>query len=529
MTKEKVDLIVHNANIYTVNEEFGISEAMAIIGDEIVEVGPEHQILNKYSSEHMIDASKSFIYPGFIDAHSHFMGYATNLNRVNLIGCMSPEEMFNRVAEFDKNKDIEWIVGRGWDQTLWDEKEFPEKSWLDENLGHRNVVLRRIDGHAALVNQKVLDLAGIDANTKVEGGVIEVKDGKCTGILIDNAVDLVTELIPENNVAQKLYLAKQAEQNCIEKGLTSVCDAGVDYEDAMIYFDWYKNDKLKIKMYAMLNPNKRNTSTFLLKGAYKDENLSITSFKFYADGALGSRGANLKEEYTDDHGNKGLTLTSIDTMRSVGIKILEKGFQMNTHAIGDQAVHDVLNLYAELLKGNNDRRWRIEHSQVVDPADLHLYGDFNIIPSVQPTHATSDMDWADERLGDERMRGAYAYKSLLKQNGMLALGTDFPVEDIDPLKTLLAGMRRTDLEGEPEGGFQMEESLSFEECIRGVTIWAAIANFEEETKGSLEKGKKADFVIFNRDLKDLNADNFNNYQVLSTYINGVKVFEREKK
>lgn len=524
---EQVDLIVHNANIYTVDEAFSVQDAIAIRGDSIVEIGAENHILNKYGSNEIIDAAKAFIYPGFIDAHSHFIGYAKHLNQLDLLNCNSEDEMHERLLKFKSGMEGKWLLGRGWDQNLWADKSFPDKEWLDENLPEYFVILKRIDGHAALVNGNVLELAGIDETTIIEGGKVEISNGKCTGILIDNAVDLVTALIPKMDEKVLLELVKKAEKNCFEKGLTSVCDAGLNFEDVQHLRKWHEEDELQIKTYIMLEPSKENFNHYLQKGPIQNRDISINSFKFYVDGALGSRGACLLQPYSDDPDNSGFLLTPLDSLRDFADKLYQYGFQMNCHAIGDSANRSILKIYAKQLKDNNDRRWRIEHAQVVHKDDLAFYRDFNIIPSVQPTHATSDMLWAENRLGKDRIDRAYAYRDLMQQNGMIALGTDFPVEQIDPLLTLLSATKRTDTEGNPENGFLNEQSLSFQEAIRGMTIWAAIANFEENHKGSLENGKKADFVILNRNLQHLDASNFNDYKVLQTFLNGKSVYKND--
>jgi predicted amidohydrolase YtcJ len=482
--------------------------------------------MNKYAAPLIIDAKQQFIYPGLIDAHAHFMGYAKSLNQLDMRGVESKEALYSKLADFSTESSSDWITGRGWDQNIWEDNTYPNKTWLDETFPNKYFVLKRVDGHAALVSQNVLDLAGITTVSHMAGGKVEVIDGKCTGILIDNAVDLVTKLIPEPSNEELLNLVLKAQKNCFEKGLTTVSDAGLDLEDVARIKQWQHDNKLLLKLYIMLNPTPENFDHFLSMGVEKNDQLTISSFKFYSDGALGSRGAHLLESYTDDEDNVGLELTSIDTLRKYAKLIYDAGFQMNTHAIGDGANREMLHLYGEFLQGTNDRRWRIEHAQVVQEDDRPLFAKYTIIPSAQPTHATSDMKWAIDRLGNERIGRAYAYKSLKDQNGMIALGTDFPVESIDPLYTLLSAVSRTDKNGDPHGGYYMEEGLSFEDCLRGMTIWAAMANFEDEKKGSLVQGKKADFVLFNRNLADLTWEDFDKYQTELLCINGKVVYKR---
>lgn len=512
-----VDLILHNGKIYTVDEQFTIAEAMAVNGDSIVAVGAEHEILNKFHSKNQINLANKPVYPGLIDAHCHFVGYAKYSALLNLHGCRSIGELNSRLDSFIAQNDGDWIVGRGWDQNLWADKTFPTNTYLNEHYPNKYIVLKRVDGHAALVNQKVLDLAEFSVHTKISGGEIKVENGKCTGILVDNAIDVVEKLIPEPSDEEMKNLLLKAQEDCFSKGLTTLSDAGLDYENIELLRGMKREGSLKIGLYIMLNPTRKNFNSYLADGPIRENGITIRSFKFYADGALGSRGACLLKPYTDRNDHHGLILTSPDTLEIRAKRVHDAGFQVNTHAIGDSANRLILDIYSRILKGTNDKRWRIEHAQVVDPADLAKFREFNIIPSIQPTHAVSDMSWAKERLGEERIPNAYAYRSLLEQNGLVALGTDFPVESIDPLRTILAATNASDI------GVSKDQTLTFEECIRGMTIWAAMANFEETEKGSIEPGKKADFIIFNRDLNLLNNNNLSDYSVISTYLSGQKV------
>lgn len=520
----KVDLLVHNAKIYTVDNTFSITDAMAIKNGKIIALGPENEIMNKYYADETIDAKTRPVFPGFIDAHCHFLAYGLNLENINLTGTASFEEVLNRVKNKGEANQSGWILGRGWDHNSWAVKEFPDKDSLDLLFPNTPVFLRRIDGHAALANQQALDQAGITTETKVDGGVIEVKNGKLTGILIDKAVELVSKVIPQPGVEDKKNALLKAQENCFEKGITTVDDAGLEKEEVELIDQLQKEDELLMKVYAMLSPSNENFERYLPNGPYITDKLSVRSFKFYADGALGSRGALLINPYSDDPGNTGLLQNSAEYFRKNAQKVLSSGFQMNTHCIGDSANRMILNIYGELLKGVNDKRWRIEHAQVVHPEDFKLFKENTVIPSVQPTHATSDMDWADERLGKERLKSAYAYKKLLEQNGIIALGTDFPIEDIDPMKTFYAAVVRKDGQGNPASGFQMDNSLSREEALKGMTIWAAVSNFEEENKGSLEIGKSADFIILDRDIMVVPEKDLLNTKVLYTIIDGKKVY-----
>lgn len=522
----QADLVVHNAKIYTVDSVFTIAEAMAIKDGKILEVGPDNQIKNKYRAKEELDGRLRSIYPGFIDGHCHFLGYGLSFSKVNLMGTTSWQEVLDRTLEFAKENPEGWILGRGWDQNDWEVKEFPTKKDLDSLFPDRAVMLQRVDGHAAIANSKAFELAKVDANTTIEGGIIEVKEGVLSGILIDNAVERVGSAVPMLSDDQRTNALKIAEEKCFEVGLTTLSDAGTDFETVELIKKLHEANELRMRIYSMLSPSDQNKEKYYKDGPYKTPRLNVRSFKYYADGALGSRGALLKKEYSDDKGNQGILITDSARLAEAAKKLHANGFQMNTHCIGDRANKLVTDIYAQLLKGSNDQRWRIEHSQLVSQEDLKNFKEYNIIPSVQPTHATSDMYWLLERLGEVRVKDAYAYKTLMEQNGLIALGTDFPVEDIDPIKTFYAAVFRKDSKGYPEGGFQMENALSREETLKGMTIWNAIANFEEKEKGSLEKGKFADFVILDKDIMSVDESDILSSQVLITYLNGEKVFER---
>jgi predicted amidohydrolase YtcJ len=389
------------------------------------------------------------------------------------------------------------------------------------------VLLTRIDGHAAIANQPALNLANIKPGLQVAGGAVEVQNGRLTGMLIDNAIDLVSSKIPapgEKEVREALVVA---QRNCFEQGLTTIDDCGLNYRDVELVEKLQKTGELKMKLYIMLSDNPPNYDFLFNRGRIKTGKLHVRAFKVYADGALGSRGACLLQPYTDKPGHSGFLLSSKEHFDSVASMIYAKGFQMCTHAIGDSGNRVVLNIYGKYLKEKNDLRWRIEHAQVVNKSDFALFGRYSVIPSVQPTHATSDMYWAGDRIGEERIRGAYAFNDLLQQNGWLPLGTDFPVEDISPFKTFYAAVARKDAKGWPEEGYQKDNALSRESTLRGMTIWAAKSNFEENEKGSLEKGKFADLIILDKDIMKIPETEILTVKVLQTFVNGEKVFDRK--
>jgi len=528
--KTTADLLVYNAKIYTVDSSFSTAEAMAVKDGKIVETGTTQALTDKYETANKIDAQGKFIYPGFIDAHAHFYRYGLGLQTADLVGTNSWDEILQRLQTFNSQNvsdSSSWLIGRGWDQNDWQVKEFPSKEKLDEQYPNKPVILTRVDGHAAIANQKALDLAGIQPGQTITGGTFEVKNGKLTGILIDNAIDLVSAKIPDATPDQIAKSLLQGQQNCFAVGLTTVDDCGIAYNEALFMDSLQKKGDLKMRVYAMLSDAQRNYDFLFKNGKIKTDYLNVRSFKVYADGALGSRGACLLQPYNDRKDWYGFLLSNPEHFDSVANIISQHDFQMCTHAIGDSGNRAILNIYGKYLKGKNDKRWRIEHSQVVNAADFALFGTYSIIPSVQPTHATSDMYWAEDRLGAERVKGAYAFNDLKKQNGWIPLGTDFPVEDISPFKTFLAAVFRVDAKGYPAGGYQMENALTKQDAIRGMTIWAAKSNFEEAEKGSLEKGKFADFIILDKDLMTTTANDVLNTNVLATYIGGMNVYQKK--
>tara|TARA_Y100000739_G_C20585774_1_gene455195 strand:- start:39 stop:1598 length:1560 start_codon:yes stop_codon:yes gene_type:complete len=518
----EVDLIISNAKVYTVNENFDILESFAVKDGRIVEVGSSKLIRKKYKSKNTIDAKGKTIMPGFIDAHCHFYGYGKNMRELSLYNTKS----FDEIIKIIKNSKIKerWIIGRGWDQNDWKEKQFPDKKKLDILFPNTPIFLTRIDGHAALVNQKALDLAEINASTKVKGGKILKEKGELTGMLIDKAMNLVQNKIPKIDKKEIKEALKKAELDCFKNGLTTVSDAGLSKKIINIINEMHQENELKIRVYCMVSDDKENLNYFLEKGPLKTDRINVTSVKSFSDGALGSRGACLIQPYTDENTNYGLFFKNENYFLSLAEKCYENNFQLNIHCIGDSATRIILQVYSKILEKNNDRRWRIEHCQVVNEKDFKKFKEYKIIPSVQPTHATSDMPWAIKRLGKKRLKYSYANKMLLEYAGTIALGTDFPIEKINPILTFYAATIRKDSKGFPNKGFQTENALSKEETLKGMTIWAAYANFEEKEKGSIEKDKVADFVILNQNIMEVEDSLILKTKVLETFVNGEKVF-----
>ncbi|WP_081209384.1 amidohydrolase [Salegentibacter sediminis] len=520
--KKAADLLVYNAKVYTVNPDFESLEAFVVKDGKFLEIGTTDALREKYKAREDLDVGGKAVFPGFIDSHAHFFGLGLQQQKVDLTGTKSFEEVVQRIVDFQEKRNADFITGRGWDQNDWEVKEFPVKDTLDQLFPDTPVAITRIDGHALLANQAALDLAGITTETPFEGGDIVQKDGKLTGILVDNPMGLITNAEPVPSRKEQIDALLEAQEICFSYGLTTVDDAGINKSTVELIDSLQQAGDLKIRIYAMLSNTEENLDHYLDKDPIKTDRLNVRSVKFYGDGALGSRGAALKEEYSDRPGHFGALLSSPEDFKKTAERVANSKFQLNTHAIGDSANYLVLETYDKLLQDGEDRRWRVEHSQVIDEEDFNYFSK-NIIPSVQPTHATSDMYWAEDRLGEERIKGAYAYKKLLDQAGVLPLGTDFPVEKVSPFLTFYAATVRQDTDQFPEGGFMKEQALSREETLKGMTIWGAYANFEEQEKGSIEAGKFADFIILDKDIMEIDAREIPEVKVLETYVNGEKV------
>ena len=523
--KEPVDLVIRNAHIVCLDGAGTQVQAMAIHEGQIVALGKEHEILNAYRGLIVEDVQGATVYPGLIDAHSHLLGYALNLAHTDLVGTTSWEEVVSQLKEEHIQSTTPWVRGRGWDQNDWSLSDFPDREALDELFPNRPVALQRIDGHAVIANRHALELTRLwNAKSLPGGEILRRPDGTPTGVLIDGAADSLLARIPKPSAATKTEALRTAEQRLVACGLTTVTDAGLDVDDIALLDSLHQTGDLKLRVVAMANPTEPNFQAMSERGGWDTPRLKAQSFKFYMDGALGSRGAALLEPYDDRPGHRGLLLQSMDEYEAQLRRIHADGFQAATHAIGDSAARLVLGAYERVLSGPNDHRWRVEHAQVIHPDDLNRFGTSSIIPSVQPTHATSDMYWAGVRLGRGRIRRAYAYADLRDQLGMIPLGTDFPVEDVDPRKTFLAAVARQDAARYPEEGFHVDQALTPRDAMLGMTLWAALASRMDTLTGSLEVGKRADFVITNRDwLKLSDPHEVLNAQILQTFIDGEQV------
>lgn len=517
------DAVFYNGVVYTLNDSMPVVQGFAVSKGKILVMGSNEDVQGIRASRH-VDLNGKAVYPGFYDAHCHFYGYAIDRRKIWLTGTASFDDILDTLVLHRERLFMGWLFGRGWDQNDWVDKDYPDRRQLDSLFPDVPVFLLRIDGHAALVNSKAMSICGITADTRIEGGKVEVVNGRATGLLIDNAVDLVKKRIPSPGRQLETEALLEAQQLCFAVGLTSLVDAGLDPSTIDLIDSLQKAGALKMRMNIMVSYSPRNLELYRSKGRYRTDRLHVCSFKLYADGALGSRGACLLHDYADLPGHKGFLLSSPDSLKSVARRVREMGFQLNTHCIGDSANSLLLSLYAGALKGKNDLRWRIEHAQCLAPDDFSIFRDYSIIPSVQPVHATSDMYWAGERLGKDRLKTAYAYKRLLEQNGVIAGGSDFPVEDINPLYGFYAAVARKDQKGYPEGGFQKADALTREEALKAMTVWAAYASFEEKERGSLSPGKDADFVVLEDDLMKAPEKDLFRIQVQQTWIAGERVY-----
>lgn len=521
--QEKADFIVINANVYTVNNNFDKAESFAVKDGKFIAVGTNDEIQSKYTSLKTVDAKNQTVVPGLIDAHCHFFGLGLSLQKVDLRGTKSYDEILEKLVAFKKEKNADYITGRGWDQNDWEVKVFPTKEKLDKLFPNTPVAIRRVDGHALLVNEAALRHSGISSTKfpkKVTGGEFIQKNGKLTGVLIDAAMRYIKT--PNSTKKEAIQGLLDAQKVSFSYGLTTVNDAGLSRGTIELMDSLQIAGDLKMRVYAMVSVSQENLDYYLGKGIIKTDRLNVRSFKVYGDGALGSRGAAMRKSYSDRDNHFGAMIFNPKRYTEIAAQIAKSKYQMNTHAIGDSANTHILKTYKIALKGQKDRRWKIEHAQIISLEDFDMFD--NIVPSIQPTHATSDMYWAKDRVGAERMKGAYAYKDLLNKYGSVALGTDFPVERVSPFLTFYAAAIRKDTDNYPEGGFQIENVLTREQTLRGMTIWAAHSNFEENEKGSIEIGKFADFVILNQNIMEVEGSKIPNTKVIGTYVNGEKVY-----
>jgi predicted amidohydrolase YtcJ len=502
-------LLLVNGIVYTVNEQQPLAEAVAIRDDRIVAVGTNEEIRSTYSAVKILDLQGKPVYPGFTDAHAHLESLGALLVNVNLADTRSIEEIRSLVTKRIGNVSAgAWVRGRSWDQNKWVNKDFPTHEMLDDISVANPVYLTRVDGHAIWVNKRALEIASITRSTPdPEGGKI-VRDvkGNPTGVLIDNAISLMDSVMPLPTEMERTEAIKRAVQECLRVGLTEVHDMGADLQLIGIYKKLIQLREFPFRVYAAIDGVGKTWSHYLARGPELDmsSRLAVRALKLYADGALGSRGAALIAPYADDPTNRGLTLTTTETMKQASMDALMNGFQVCTHAIGDRGNHIVLNVYNEVLGSDEtrarDARFRIEHAQVVALSDIPRFRQLGVVPSMQPTHCTSDMYWAEDRVGSSRIKGAYAWRSFIDAGSILPGGSDFPVESSNPLFGFYAAITRQDDNGWPAGGWYPEQRMQRDEALKAFTLWAAYAAFEETKRGSIEKGKLADLVVLSNDI-----------------------------
>ena len=531
--RAQADFVLHNANIYTVNPEQPEAEALAVRGERILMVGTNAELLEAYPDAERLDAAGQTVVPGLIDAHMHLMGLGTSLLQADLVGAASKEETIERLEAFEETlPEDAWLTGRGWDQNDWPEQTFPTRQDLDESFPERPVWLRRIDGHAAWANTVALEAVGMEALRSMadpEGGKIERDaQGEPTGVFVDAAMSIIESQVPATSEEQLSQALELAIEETKKYGLTGVHEAGLNQRTAERYQQAIDEDRFDVRLYGMVGGRGAAFDHFCENGLIFDYGgkLTVRAVKFYIDGALGSRGAALLSDYSDDEGNQGLLMLSPDSFMADVRRALECGYQVNTHAIGDRGNRVVLDAYEQAMQatGRTSGRHRVEHAQIVALDDIPRFAELGVIASMQPTHATSDMYWAEDRLGPERIQGAYAWRKFLDSGARLAFGSDFPVEQVNPLLGFYAAVTRQDAEGYPEGGWLPEERLTREETLRAFTLDAAYAAFMEDEVGSIEPGKYADFVVLSRDIMTIPELEILETDVVATYLGGKAVY-----
>lgn len=534
-TPREATMLLINGNIHTLDPNRPHAEGVAIKGGRIVGTGSTEALLRRYAVDEVIDLGGRTVVPGFIDGHAHMIGLGRAMQSLNLVGISTPEAVAALVRE--RAKELlpgRWIFGRGWDQNLWPDKKFPTKEILDAAAPNNPVILGRIDGHAIWVNSRAMEVARIDQETvDPEGGRI-IRNGASnpTGIFIDNATPLIERLIPppsQEEIEEDLLAAAQL---CVRYGLTEVHDMGVEAEEIAAYMHLAETGELPLRIYAAISVPSETWNQWQNKRplvGYANDMLTIRTIKLYMDGAAGSRGAALVEDYSDDPGNRGLTrMAEGDFEHEVRLG-LERGFQPSTHAIGDRANLIALNVYERVLKSipKRDYRFRIEHVQFLTPADIPRFKQLGVLPSMQPTHATSDMYWVETRLGADRIKTAYAWRSLLETGSIIIGGSDFPVESPNPLWGFYAAITRSDHFGYPLEGWYGHQKMTREEALRAFTIWAAYGAFQEHTKGTIQPGKYADLTVLSKDIMTIPPHEILKTEVEMTIVGGRIVYKKE--
>ncbi|MFT5004041.1 MAG: putative amidohydrolase YtcJ [Flavobacteriales bacterium] len=524
--------LIKNVNGYTfIDKSLKQFSAISFTHDTINKVYLQGEVLETPTDTIVINGQGRTMLPGLIDAHGHVLGYGHSLLRVDLVNTASELDAVNRTISYAKHNDsLSWIQGRGWNQVQWSNNSYPNAKSLDEAFPNKPVWLRRVDGHAGWANSKAMALAGITSASKSPAGgeIIKDKNGQPTGIFIDNAMDLIIASITQPSLTEDKIALTRAMQSLASLGLTSVHDAGIEQKNIDLYKSLASENNMTIRINGMLYLPSPNWQQQLEQGPYKttDEMFVMHSVKIQADGALGSRGASLINDYSDHSGHKGLLLHDNKMLQQYIDFSMNAGFQVNTHAIGDNANKLILDLYQQAINKSKTKvlRHRIEHAQVLRLEDIPRFSSLNVIASMQATHATSDKNMAVTRLGTERILGAYAWRKLLDSNATIAAGSDFPVESPNPFHGLHASITRQDHKDLPLGGWYADQKMTRTEALRSFTLDAAYAGHQEKIIGSLEAGKKADFILLANDILTMPENNIWQQQVLQTWVAGKKVF-----
>jgi predicted amidohydrolase YtcJ len=534
---ETADLILEGGHIVPMADGIEPAQptAVAIKGDRIIFVGTDEMAAtHKGPDTEVMDLAGATVIPGFHDSHCHLYGLGKALAEIDLMGTTSYQDVLQRVKSVVQDEGgYAWLQGRGWDQNDWEVKEYPTRELLDAVTGDRPTLLRRVDGHAALANSEALLSAKINADTPdPEGGeILRDENGRPTGVLIDNAVDLVRSIIPPPSEREVRKRVELAVEHCLAHGITAVTEAGVPWSRAQLYQEMAAAGDLDLRVIGMYDDNEETLEPAFAAGPIQTEDLMVTlrAIKLYADGALGSRGALLHRDYCDHSGHQGLAVSSEEHLRIQAQRAAEAGFQVGTHAIGDRANTIVLDIYEQIYADMNltDPRWRIEHAQILTPQDIPRFAELGVIAAMQPVHCTSDMDWAADRLCEDRLAGAYAWNSLRESGAHLCWGTDFPVERVSALHGLYSARTRTHHDGTPEGGWQAQETVDSRTALELYTTGSAYASFLENDLGRIQKGFLADLTVLDGNPVTSEPDDLLEMKVLKTIVQGRVVYESQ--